>query len=205
MVARLVQQHHVGPHQQDARQRHPHLPAARERADVAVHHLLAETEPRQRLARPAVERIAVEFLKAVLHLAIARDDVFHLFGLVGIGHRGLERPEFGRHDTDRTGAVHHFGDRAAARHLADILAEIADGDAAIERHLALVGQFLTRDHPEKRGLAGPVWADKADLLALLQGCGSFDEEDLVADLLADVIETDHWCLNMEIAGRSYSM
>jgi len=27
----------------------------------------------------------------------------------------------------------------------------------------------------------------------------------VADLPTDVIETDHWCLNMEIAGRSYSM
>jgi hypothetical protein len=25
----------------------------------------------------------------------------------------------------------------------------------------------------------------------LQGCGGFDEEDLVADLLADVIETNH--------------
>ena len=79
----------------------------------------------------------------MLHLAIARDDVFHLVGLVRIGHRGFERPEFGRHDADGTGAVHHLGHRAAARHLADILAEIADGNAAIERHLALVGQFLT--------------------------------------------------------------
>ncbi len=69
MVARLVQQHHVGPHQENARQRHPHLPAARQLADVAFHHLLAEAEARQRLARPAVEPIAVEFLETVLHLA----------------------------------------------------------------------------------------------------------------------------------------
>jgi hypothetical protein len=34
---------------------------------------------------------------------------------------------------DRTGAVHHLGHGAAARHLADILAEIADGDAAIDQ------------------------------------------------------------------------
>ena len=194
MVARLVQQHHVGPHQQNARQRHAHLPAAGERADVAVHHLLAEAEARQRLARAAVERIAVEFLEAVLHLAIARDDVVHLVGLVRIGHGGLELLQLGRHDADRPGAVHHLGHGAAARHLADVLAEIADGDAAIERHLALVGQFLARDHPEQRGLAGPVRADEADLLALLEGRGGFDEEDLVADLLADVIETDHWGL-----------
>ena len=40
MVARLVEQHGVGAHEQDAGQRHAHLPAARKLADVAVHHLL---------------------------------------------------------------------------------------------------------------------------------------------------------------------
>ena len=64
MVARLVEQHRVGPHQQDAGQRHAHLPAAGQRADIAVHHLLAEAEPVQHLARPAIQRIAVEFLEA---------------------------------------------------------------------------------------------------------------------------------------------
>ena len=181
MVARLVEQHDVGPHQQDARQRHAHLPAAGERADVAVHHLLAEAEAGQHLARAAVERIAVEFLEAVLHLAIARDDLVHLVGAVGIGHRGLELLQLGRDDADRAGAVHHLGHGAAARHLADVLAEIADGDAAIDRDLALVGLLLAGDHPEQRGLAGAVRADEADLLALLQRRGGFDEEDLVAD------------------------
>src|SRR5271170_6929509 len=102
------------------------------------------------------------------------------------------------HDAHRTGAVHHFGHSAAARHLADILAEITNCDAPIERDLPLVGQFLARDHPEKRRLAGPVGTDEADLLALLERRGGFDEEDLVADLFADVIETDHWGLNREI-------
>ena len=90
MVARLVEQHHIGPHQQDARQRDAHLPAARELADVAVHHLLAEAEAGQGFARAAVERIAVELLEGVLHLAIAGDDVLHLVGLVRVGHRDLE-------------------------------------------------------------------------------------------------------------------
>src|SRR5206468_12696051 len=92
------------------------------------------------------------------------------------------------------GAIHHLRDRAASGHLAYVLTEIADGDTAIERYLALVGLLLARDHPEQRGLAGPVRADEADLLALLERRGGFDEEDLVADLLADVIETDHWGL-----------
>src|SRR4051794_31488274 len=71
MVARLVEQHDVGAHQENTRQRHAHLPAARELADVAVHHLLAEAEAGQRLARTAVERVAVELLERVLHLAVA--------------------------------------------------------------------------------------------------------------------------------------
>ncbi len=114
MVARLVQQHDVGPHQEDARQRHAHLPAAGEIADIAVHHFLAEAEAGQRLARPALQRIAVELLEARLHLAIARDDVLHLGFLLGIGHRGLELLQFGGDDADGTGAVHHFGHGAAA-------------------------------------------------------------------------------------------
>jgi hypothetical protein len=130
----------------------------------------------------------------VLHLAIARDDLVHVIGAIRIGHRGLEFPQLARHDANGSRAVHHLGHRATARHLPDVLAEIADGNAPIERDLALIRRLLARNHPEKRGLAGPVRADQADLLALLQGRGGFDEEDLVADLLADVIETDHWGL-----------
>ena len=43
---------------------------------------------------------------------------------------------------DGPGAVHRLGDGAAARHLADVLAEVADGHAAIDRDLALVGLLL---------------------------------------------------------------
>ena len=58
MIARLVEQHGVGAHQKDARECHPHLPSARERADVAVHHLWAEAQARQHFARLGIERIA---------------------------------------------------------------------------------------------------------------------------------------------------
>jgi hypothetical protein len=51
------------------------------------------------------------------------------------------------------------------RHLAHILAEIADGGAAIDRHLPLVRLLLARDHAEQRGLACAIGTDKADLLA----------------------------------------
>jgi hypothetical protein len=50
-------------HQQDPGERHAHLPAARQLAHVAVHHLLAEAEAGQDFARPPVQRIAVELLE----------------------------------------------------------------------------------------------------------------------------------------------
>ncbi len=191
MVARLVQQHGVGTHQEDTGQRHPHLPAARQRADVTVHHLPAEAQAREHFACPALQRVAVQFLEARLHLAVARDDVIHLIHPVRVAHGGFQLFQFTGHRADGTGAVHHFGHGAAARHFTDVLAEVTDGDAAIDRHLTFVGLLLTRDHPEQRGLAGAVGADETDLLALLERRGGLDEEDLVADLFADVVETNH--------------
>ena len=113
VVARLVEQHGVGAHEQDAGQRHAHLPAAGKGADVPVHHLLAEAQPGQHLARFAFERIAAQLLEAPLHLAVALDDVFHLVGAVGIGHGGLELFQLGGDGAHRAGTVHHLGDGAA--------------------------------------------------------------------------------------------
>ena len=87
---------------------------------------------------------------------------------VGIDHRGLELLQLGGDRAHRAGAVHHLGDRAPARHLADVLAEIADRHAAIDRDLALVGLLLAGDHAEQRRLAGAVGPDEPDLLALLE-------------------------------------
>src|SRR6202165_1065243 len=106
----------------------------------------------------------------------------------------------------RNSVVHHLRPRAAARHLADVLAEIADGHAPIDGHLAFVGLLLAGYHAEQRRLAGPVGADEADPLPLLERRGSFDEENLVTNLLADVVESDHVRLSMgNRCGRSYAI
>ena len=191
MVARFVEQHRVGAHEQDAGQRHAHLPPARQRADIAVHHFLGKVQPGQHFARPPLQGVAVQLLETPLNLAIALDDIFDVVQLVRVGHGGLQLLELGGHEAYRPGAVHRLGHRAAARHLAHVLAEIADGDALIDRHLALVRDLLAGDHPEQRGLAGPVGADEADLLALEERRGGLDEQDLMAILLTDVFETNH--------------
>ncbi|MDT4876366.1 hypothetical protein FQZ97_1118010 [compost metagenome] len=123
----------------------------------------------------------------MLHIAIAGDDLVHFVGAVGVAHGGFQFAHFGDERADRAGPIHHFGNDATTGHFADILAEIADGDAAIDRDLALIGLFLAGDHPEQRRLAGAVRTHKANLLALLQHCRSFDEDDLLAVLLADAL------------------
>ena len=115
MVAGLVEQHRVGPHQQDLGQRDAHLPAARQLADVALHHLLAEAQTAEDLARAAVERIAVELVEAALHLAIAGDDLVHVVGAVRIAHGMFELGHFGGERADRADAVHDLDDRASVR------------------------------------------------------------------------------------------
>src|SRR5262249_32160095 len=134
---------------------------------------------------------AAQLLEAPLHLAVARDDALHVVRPLRIRHGGFQLLQLGRHGAHRAGAVHHLVHGAAPRHLADVLVEVADGDTAIDRHLALVGVVLAGDHPEQRRFAGAVGTDEADLLPLLQRRGGLDEENLVAILLADVVETNH--------------
>ena len=191
MVARLVEKHGVRPHQKDAGKRHAHLPAAGQGAHIAIHHLLAEAEPVQNLARSPILRIAVEFLEARLRLAILFDDGVHFVGAVRIAHGVLQLAQFGGHGADRTRPFHHLGNRAAAGHVADILAEIADGYAAFDGDLAFIRLLFAGYHAEERRLAGAVRPDQADLVALQERGRSLDENDLATVLLADIFETNH--------------
>ena len=191
MVARLVEQHRVRLHQEDAGQCHAHLPAARELAHVAVHHLLAEAEARENLARPALQRVAPQLLEARLHLAVAFDQLFHVVAASGIAHRRLEFLQLERHTAHRACAIHHFRNSAAATHLAHVLAEVPDGDATIDRHLPLVRLLLPGDHAEQCRLAGAVRPHKPDLFPPVQSGRCLHEQELVAVLLADVVDANH--------------
>ena len=73
-------------------------------------------------------------------------------------------------------------------HLLHVLPEVADRQPLRNGHVALVGRFLADDHPEQRGLAGPVGPDKTDLFARIELKGRVDKQDLFAVLLADLCE-----------------
>lgn len=129
----------------------------------------------------------------MLHLAVTLDDAVHLVCPVWIRHGGFQFLQLGGDSTHRAGTFHYLGHCAAAGHLADILTEIADGHAPIDGDLPLIGQLPARDHPEQRRFAGAVGAYQSNLLSPLESRGRLNKENLVAILLADIVETNHMC------------
>ena len=191
MVGRLVHQQDVGPAEQHARQRDAHLPAAGERADVAIDLVVVEAEAVQHFARLRLERVAAEVLVLFLHVAEAVEDRVHLVGARRVLHGVLQRFELVVQVADAAAAGDGLVEHGAARHLLDVLAEVADGEPLRDRDLAFVGRLFADDHAEERGLAGAVGADQADLLAGIELKGGVDEDELLAVLLVDVGEGDH--------------
>src|SRR5262249_53867897 len=106
-------------------------------------------------------------------------------------HRVLEISQLGRQRRQRPRALHHLLERRLSRDLAHVLAEVADADAAIDRHGALIGRLLLDDVAKERGLARAVGPDQANLLAPVDGCGGAHEENLPPVLRADVVESNH--------------
>ena len=190
VVGRLV-------HQQDDRSwasstlamRDAHLPAARQGADVVGHDLVGEPEAVQDGLRARLELVAAEVLVAGLDVAEPRD---HLVEIVA---GGLE-PHAERHELlaelgDLAGARAGLGQDRPPAQLADVLAEVAQGQLARPLDPAVVGLFFPGDQAKHRGLAGAVGADQADLFARVDLERRIDEQDLSAVLLADRAERDH--------------
>ena len=132
--------------------------------------------------------------------AVTGDDIVHIAGLLGIGHGGFKFCKLCSYGADWAGAVHNFGNGTAARHVSDILAEVANRNAAVGRDLTLVGLLLAGDQAEQRGLASTIGTDEANFLAPVKRGRGLDKEDLVAILLSDVVETNHGLTG----GRNFS-
>ena len=150
-----------------------------------------KAEARQDLPRARLERVAAELVEARLRVPEALDEILELVGARGVGHRVLERVQLVGRLGHLARAGHRLRDHAPALHLADVLAEVADGHAAIDRDLPASGCFLLHDHPEDGRLARAVRPDEADLLAFEGAHRGVEEEDLLAVLLGDLVETDH--------------
>ena len=201
VVGGLVEEERVGVHEQDARERDAHLPAAGQLPDVLVHAPFREAEAGEDLAGARLEAVAAQLLEASLHVAEALEERFHPIGLCRIGERVLELAQLRADLRDRPRALHGLGDDGPALHLPDVLAEVPDGDAAVHRDLALVRRLGPGDEPEEGRLAGAVRPDEAHVLAAVDDRRGADEEDLPAVLQGDVVEADHDSSKPGRAGR----
>jgi hypothetical protein len=59
------------------------------------------------------------------------------------------------------------------------------------RRIGELPALVAHGHREKRRLAGAIRPDKSHILSLLEAHRRVDEQDLMAVLLDDVIETNH--------------
>ena len=137
VVGRLVEQHGVGPHQQDARQRDAHLPPARQRARRRRPSSPARSRGRPGSRAPAPRarsRPARRSAPAPRRSARAARPSRR---------RAPDRPApapaaSARRRPSDTAPAPSMTSATTGRpgHLAHVLAEVADGDAAIDRDLA---------------------------------------------------------------------
>jgi len=191
MVSRLIHQQHIRPAEQHARQCDAHLPAPRQRPDVAIDLVILEAEAMQRLASLRLERVAAEMPVLFLHLAEALQYPVHLAGLLRIPHRVLQAFQLMVQVSDPPAPGNGLIEHRAALHLLHILTKVPDRELFRDRHFALVGSLLADNHAEKRGLARPIGANQSDLLARVQLKGCVDENQLPAILLMDIRKRDH--------------
>ena len=157
----------------------------------ALDHLVGEAEPLEDLLGPRLDLVAAPLLVLVLDLAEPLEDRLHLFGPVGVGEGVLEVHQLVVEVAEAAAPGDRLLEDGAARHLLDVLPEVADGELLRDGDLSVVRVLLAGDHSEERRLAGPVRADEAGFLARVELERGVDEEDLPAVLLGDLGEGDH--------------
>src|ERR1700722_877643 len=128
----------------------------------------------------------------LLHVTEAIKDAVHVISLVGVGHFPLQGFELVVKIADASAACDRFIQDRTALHFLDVLAKVADRQLLRDRDRAIVRTFLADHHPEERCLPCPVRTDQPDFFARIQLKRSIHKEHLLAILLIDVRERDHF-------------
>src|SRR5262245_61658489 len=89
----------------------------------------------------------------------------------------------------RDGFIQH----GTARHLFNVLPEVADGQFLSHRYFTLVRSFFADNHAEQCGFSSAVRTDQADLLTGIKLERSIDEENLPSVLFTDTRKGNHLC------------
>jgi hypothetical protein len=91
--------------------------------------VVVEAEAVQHLLGARLDLVAAEVLVLALHLAVALEDAVHVVGLVGVRHVALQLFELVVQFADLAAAGDRLVEHRAARHLAHVLAEVAEREA----------------------------------------------------------------------------
>ena len=182
MVRWLVEQQQARASEQQLRERDAHLPAARKGLARAIEVRGHEAEPAQHGRDPQVDAVALEPPELLLQIAVARQ---HLGVLVVVGvlvsEPIFDRGDLRAHVEERLEGQSGFLDERASRVAEAVLRQIADGEPCGLRDEAAVGLFEPRHHLQQRGLPGPVWAGKADAIAVVDLPADGVQEDAAAE------------------------
>ena len=176
IVGRLVEEQQVRLGEQDSRQRDAHPPAAGKGGERARLRREVETEPGEDARRARRGGMGID----VDETRVDVGDALRVVRCFSLGHQpralaiGLE------HEVDqRAGPPGRLLFHAAEPHL------LRHGKRAEVR------RKLFGDHPEERGLAGPVASDKADPGAFGQRGRGLVEQDTRAEPQRDVVDVEH--------------
>jgi hypothetical protein len=191
VIGRLIHQQHVRAAEQNARQRHAHLPATGQRAHVAVNLVVFKAQAMQHLARLGLQRVPIQVLVFFLHLAEAFQNAIHFVRPFGVFHGALQRFQLMMQIAGPSAARDGFIQNRAPLHLLYILAKIADVKALGNGDRPFVRFLLVHDHAKEGGLAGAIGPHQADLLAGIQLKRSVDKNQLLAVLFIDIGKRDH--------------
>ncbi len=187
IVGRLIQEERIGRLQENARQRHAHLPAARQLAHVVDHLIGRQPQAGEDGVRARLQLVAAELLIARLHLAEALD---HLLRRI-LRHLQFQPRQLFAEIGHLAGAGDGLGQDGAAAQVAGVLTKVADGQLLGPLDAAVVGALLAGDETEQRGLARAVGPHQADFLARVDLKRRVDEQNLSAVLLRDVGKRNH--------------
>jgi hypothetical protein len=122
----FVHQQHIRHSEQDACQRNPHFPSARESAHVAVNLIVFEPQTVEHFTGLRLERVTSQMFVLFLHMTETIKDAIHVISLVGVGHFPLQGFELVVQIADASATCDGFIQDRTALHFLDVLAKVAD-------------------------------------------------------------------------------
>jgi hypothetical protein len=194
MVRRLVEQEQTRTSEQEASQRDPHLPPARERRRVLAQIVVGEPEAAQYGRDFQIDAVAFTPAEPLLQLRVPGQHrlVFCMRRAV-VAEPILERGDLRFHveqGLEREAGLLEQGAPAVDE---PVLRQVSDREAGRLDDLTGVRLVEAGEHLEQRRLAGAVRAAQPDALSVIDLPGDFVEKNAVAEGFRELGQLDHDC------------